>query len=93
MKNRITLDTARDINEFVTIASQLPYKVYLVNGAGFRVNAKSILGVIASMTFNELWVECETDIYRHIQKFINVESDAESILSRTDRLLQKRFTF
>jgi len=88
MRNRITLDTARDVKEFVEITSKIPYKVYLVYGKGFRVNAKSILGVIASMTFNELWVECEANIYTHIQKFIKVESDFEDNIISMKRLWQ-----
>ena len=74
MRNRITLDTKSDIDEFVAIVSQVPHKVLLVSGKGFRVNAKSIFGVLASMTFSELWVECEVDIYSLIQKFIKIES-------------------
>jgi len=93
MKNRITLETGKDINEFVTIVSQLPFKVHLSNKTGIRVNAKSILGVIASVTFNELWVECEVDIYKHIRKFIKVESNDESIPPETDKHLLAAFTF
>lgn len=93
MRNRITLDTIKDVQEFVAIVSQLPCKVFLVCGAGFRVNAKSILGAMASMTFNELWVECETDIYRHIHKFIKIESDVKDNSTSTKKLLQKGFTF
>jgi len=93
MKNRITLDTIRDINEFVEIVSRIPHKVLLVGGKGFRVNAKSILGVLASMTFNELWVECEIDIYSHIQRFIKVESDAIGKSALMERLWQHGFTF
>ena len=93
MRNRITLDTVRDIKEFVAIASQIPHPVFLVSGSGFRVSAKSILGAIASMTFNELWVECETNIYRHIQQFIKVESDIKSNFAPSERLWQNGFTF
>ena len=74
MKSRITLDTTSDIYEFVAIVSKIPHKVLLVSGKGLRVNAKSILGVLASLTFNELWVECEINIYSHIQKFMKIES-------------------
>jgi len=79
MKYRITLDTLNDAKEFATIASKIPSKVYLISEAGFRVNGKSILGVIASLAFNDLWVESEINIFGHIQKFIkNGSSNSEN---------------
>ena len=93
MKNKITLDAIRDINEFVAIVSQIPHEVFLVSGKGYRVNAKSILGVLASITFNELWVECEVNIFNYIQKFIKVESDGIIKSTPMEKLRQNGFTF
>ena len=86
MRNRITLDTVSDVKEFVAIVSKIPHKVFLVSGAGFRLSAKSILGAIASMTFSELWVECEADIYGYIHRFIKEEPDVKDYYPPIDRI-------
>ena len=46
-KYRINLVTMTDINNFVKIASSLRPQVHLIDGAGFRVNGKSLLGAMA----------------------------------------------
>jgi len=80
MKSRITLETMRDIVEFVSIATRIPYNVYITSPSGVRVSGKSVLGALASMTFSELWVECEADIYHEIRKFIKIAPDSEEVL-------------
>jgi hypothetical protein len=77
MRNKITLLGMRDIQEFVNICANIDSEVVLycpVNG--YRVSAKSLLGAIASMEWNEVWVECDKDIYSSIEKFIKVSSDS-----------------
>lgn len=70
MKNRIRLDTGKDAQEFANIVSKVKSDVFVTDG-DFRVNGKSFLGLLYGMTeFENIWVECEEDIYTLIEKFI-----------------------
>lgn len=70
MKVKVRLDTVTDIANFVLIASQVKSDVYLTNNNGLKVNGKSFLGVAHAYEFDELWCECERDIYSLIKDFI-----------------------
>ena len=70
MRIKINLDTMRQAQELAQITSQLPGTITITDGAGLRVNAKSILGILYSIEFNEIWLESEHDIYRHIKDFV-----------------------
>jgi hypothetical protein len=63
-----------DINEFVKIASGLRPAIYLVDGAGFCVSGKSLLGAMATVEWNELYAESDEDIYSNISQFVVGES-------------------
>lgn len=69
-KYKIAIDTMTTATEFVTITTKLLGKIVVVDNKGMRVNARSILGVIYAMEFEELWCESERDIYNAIEKFI-----------------------
>lgn len=69
MRAKIELVTMEDANTMVKIASQIKEPVYLVSG-DFRVSAKSLLGALCSMEWNELWCECEKDIFSKIVQFV-----------------------
>jgi hypothetical protein len=69
MRVKVELVTNKDAVEFVNIATQISEPVYLVD-ENFRVSAKSLLGALCSMEWNELWCECERDIYTKIEKFV-----------------------
>lgn len=69
MRVKVELITNKDAIEFVNIATQIDEPVYLV-GENFKVSAKSLLGALCSMEWNELWCECERDIYTKIEKFV-----------------------
>ncbi len=73
MKVKIRLDTMKDINQFVAICSGVSTPVYVTDGAGLKVSAKSVLGVMYSMEFANIWCECEEDIYNHIERFTIIE--------------------
>ena len=60
----------RDVNEFVQIASQAKGNVHITDKRHFKVNGKSLLGVMYSLEFDEIWVESDEDIYSQISKFI-----------------------
>lgn len=70
MKAKIRLDTMRDLNEFVRICTGIIPKVYITDGRGLRVSAKSVLGAMYAMEFDELWCECDIDIWHEISKFV-----------------------
>ena len=72
MKAKIRLDTMRDVQEFVNITTKMEGAVHITDGAGLKVNAKSLLGALYAMEFDELWCEAENDIYRNISDFIIV---------------------
>lgn len=70
MRNRIRLDTAKDVEEFVNIAGTVTSDVMITDDK-FTVNGKSLLGVMyCKAEFDNLWVECSEDIYHKIEKFI-----------------------
>ena len=66
---RVNLDTHRDIERFVHLVSGLPCSVYLTSGP-LCVSGKSILGAIYTLEWDDLWCECEKDIYHIIREFI-----------------------
>lgn len=68
-KYPIELVTRTDIIEFVNIASGIQASVRLIDGDGFCVNGKSLLGAIATIEWNELYCVCDEDIYKEIGKF------------------------
>ena len=63
-----------DIKEFTDICGQRAHAVHLTDGNGFRVSAKSLLGAMAAVEWDELYCESEEDIYMLIEKFIQGES-------------------
>lgn len=69
MKVRVSLDTIAQVNKFVGITSQIDAPIYLVSD-GFKVSAKSLLGALYTMEWNEVWCECDEDIYSHIAQFV-----------------------
>lgn len=70
MRNKIRIDTIQDVNKFVNITSQLEGKITITDNAGLTVNAKSVLGALHAMEFEELWIESENDIYSAIEPFV-----------------------
>ena len=76
MKVRIILDTITDIGNFVLAvhhATRKDDKVWVTDGDGARISAKSFLGLVATRDFKEIWCESEKDIYRAIYPFVATE--------------------
>ena len=73
MRAKIRLDTMKDITQFVAICSNVDMPVYVTDGAGLKVSAKSVLGVMYSMEFANIWCESEIDIYNQIERFTVIE--------------------
>ena len=74
MKAKINIDTLSKINTFVSICSRIDEEVNLIDGNGYCVSAKSLLGVVATADWSQVFVSCEKDIYAYIQDFIVLES-------------------
>ena len=72
IKAQIRLDTMCDVNRFVSIASMQKGKVYITDDNGLKVSAKSLLGALYALEFDELWCESEDDIWTAIKDFIVV---------------------
>ena len=70
MRAKINIDTLSKINALVAVCSQLDCKVNLVDGEGYCVSAKSLMGAVATMDWNNVYVECERDIYTDIREFV-----------------------
>ena len=73
MRAKIRLDTMKDINQFVAVCAKVPVPVHITDGAGLKVSAKSILGVLYSMEFADIWCECDEDIYQLIARFTIID--------------------
>ena len=57
---KIVLDTATDITEFVGLANTITVPVYLEDGNGLVIDAKSLMGVMyGKMEFVNLWVKSD----------------------------------
>lgn len=70
MRARINIDTLSKINTFVAICTRLDCRVRLVDGEGYCVSGKSLIGAIATMDWSNVYVECEKDIYAYISEFV-----------------------
>ena len=70
MRVKLNLDTMTDVVKFVNITSQFPFSVKIKDAGDICVNAKSLMGVLYSLEFSEIWCESEQDIYSSIKEFI-----------------------
>jgi hypothetical protein len=71
MKQKIQLETMSDIEKFVNNVSAVPEDVFIEDGLGSRVTAKSLMfTATAKMYWAELYVTCDKDIYMSIKDFI-----------------------
>lgn len=73
MKVKINIDTMSKINAFVAICTRLGGKIKLTDGQDYCVNARSLLGILATADWSEVYVESEEDIYQYIQEFVVIE--------------------
>lgn len=72
MRNKIYLDGYKDAVEFNAICQTFDDSVSVIvtDGANQRVSGKSLLGMLYTLEFSELFVESNQDIYNQIEKFI-----------------------
>ena len=70
MKVQIRLETATDLANFVLATNKVKEHVYVTNGKNLCIDGKSFLGLAHAKEFDELWCECERDIYTNIKEFV-----------------------
>ena len=70
MKAKINIDTLDKIYSFVRICELLSGNIKLIDGSGYCVSAKSLVGAIATMDWSQVYVESEQDIRWYIEDFI-----------------------
>ncbi len=69
-KVKINLVTFKDVQEFIEIVTPLPGSIVLEDpDNGFKINAKSLLGAMASIEWDNIFVISDEDIYTAIKKF------------------------
>lgn len=69
-KYKINLVTMKDVMSFVSRVGTIKQDVTLRSGNGFAVSAKSMLGAIASLEWDDLYVTSDGDIYSAVEPFI-----------------------
>lgn len=69
MKIKVNLDTMQNIYDFVKICTSINEEIHLTNGKDFRVSAKSLIGAIATMDWNEVYAESDKDISFALRNF------------------------
>ena len=65
-RTEIRLDKLSDVNKFVEVMGRLDVPVWLEDGGGARVSAKSMLGALYSMEFTHIYCFCEKDINAYL---------------------------
>lgn len=62
MRIRIDLITSSDVKKFVNIVSQIEEEVTLIDSVKHCVSGKSLLGVMYSLEWDEVYCVCPKDI-------------------------------
>lgn len=73
MKAKIRLDTTSDAVRFSHTCAGLDGRITITDNRGLCVNAKSIMGMLYALEFEEIWCESEEDIYMHITDFVVID--------------------
>lgn len=68
-KHQIELVTFTDIKEFIGVTTGVKGDVKLIDGKGFCVNGKSLLGAAATIEWDTLYCVSDEDIYTSIKRF------------------------
>ena len=69
MTIKIQLETMSDVMKFQELVSKVEEEVKLVDGNGYCVNAKSILGAVAALEWKNLYVKSDKDLYTALKDF------------------------
>jgi len=72
MRVKINLDTMTKITQFVSDATKYNGQIYLTDAKrNFIVSAKSMLGAVYSVEWDEVWCECDSDIFQIVGKYMD----------------------
>ena len=70
-KYKIQMETVKDAAKLAGIAELVNQELVLTDGNGFKVNAKSVMGAIYTLEFDEIWLESNEEIpYSMFKDFI-----------------------
>lgn len=72
-KYKVRMDTQNEVLRFSNIANKIKGKIELVgkdNDSTCRINAKSIIGSLYAMTWADIWLEADSNIYADFKDFI-----------------------
>lgn len=69
-RTQIRLDTLSEVNKFVEAMGKLPDQVWLEDGGGIKVSAKSMLACLYSLEWTRIFVFCERDINAHLMPWV-----------------------
>lgn len=67
---KLSLITMKDIEDFVKIANTLDTPLKLTDGKNYSVNPASLLGVMYSLEWNNLYLLSKEDVYSSFSKYI-----------------------
>jgi hypothetical protein len=69
-RTEIRLDTMQSVNKFVEVMGRLTDQVWLEDGSGARVNAKSLLGCLYSLEWTHIYCYCERNISAYLMPWM-----------------------
>lgn len=69
-RTKIRLDTLSSVNQFIKTIEQVDVPVWLEDGDGCRVSAKSLLGALYSLEWETIYCYCDKDINVHLMPWI-----------------------
>lgn len=72
---KLRLETQSDCAKFVTAVASLPSTtfVHITDGNGLCVNGRSLLGVLYTLEFSQLWLESNKEVYLTVKDFVDSE--------------------
>lgn len=65
-RTQIRLDTLSEVNKFIAAMAPLKDPVWLEDGSGMKVSAKSLLGCLYSLEWTRIFCCCDRDITIHL---------------------------
>ena len=69
-RTQIRLDTLSEVNKFVDAMTKIPDNVWLEDGSGIKVSAKSMLACLYSLEWTRIFVFCDRDINTYLKPWL-----------------------
>lgn len=70
IRTEIRLDTLTSVNKFVATMGQIDEQVWLEDGNGCRVSAKSVLGALYSLEWGHIYCLCNRNISAYLMPWM-----------------------